>query len=173
MGKLWRLTESFRSIWWAVSDGFETGVLWQIGVFWWMFFYCPYCWECGYSSDGRVGRWCVCWWSVCYSVVGLRVFFSGIKGVCSLLELFLTTATSPSSSTILNNITTLLPFVIKMSQQKVGSLVLTIVVDDLMSILLEQCTFPSIRWWHGGGNPNLVFASYQGKRGIWLLSRDY
>ena len=55
-----------------------------------------------------------------------------------MLELFLITA-SPSSlsSIILNNISLLLPFVLKMSQQQVGSLVLTIVVNDLMSILFR------------------------------------
>ena len=55
-----------------------------------------------------------------------------------MLELFLITATPSSlSSIILNNISLLLPFVLKMSQQQVGSLVLTIVVNDLMSILFR------------------------------------
>ena len=63
------------------------------------------------------------------------------KRVCSSLELFLTTATPPSPRNILNNISSLLPFVLKMSQQQVGSLVLTIDVDDLMSIL---CRIPSV-----------------------------
>ena len=52
--------------------------------------------------------------------------------------------------TILNNISSLLPFVLKMSQAQVGSLVLTIVVDDLMSILYRT-TYVSINplmvWW--------------------------
>ena len=55
--------------------------VWSTGVFWWAVldrgfwwcFYCCYCWERGCSSDGRVGRWCIYWWSVCHSVVGLRV----------------------------------------------------------------------------------------------------
>ena len=67
-----------------------------------------------------------------------------------MLELFLTTATHPSSSNILNNITSLLPFVLKMSQQQVGSLVLTIVVDDLMSILYRTMFVsinPLMVWW--------------------------
>ena len=72
------------------------------------------------------------------------------KEFCSSLELFLTTATPPSSSIILNNISSLLPFVLKMSQQQVGSLVLTIVVDDLMSILYRT-VYVSINllmaWW--------------------------
>ena len=72
------------------------------------------------------------------------------KEFCSLLELFLTTATPPSSPNILNNISSLLPFVLKMSQQQVGSLVLTIIVDDLMSILY-RIMFVSINplmvWW--------------------------
>ena len=55
-----------------------------------------------------------------------------------LLESFLTAATLPSPPNILNNISSLLPFILKMSQQQVGSLVLTIVVDDLMSILLQN-----------------------------------
>ena len=72
------------------------------------------------------------------------------KEFCSSLESFLTTATPPSSSTILNNITSLLPFVLKMSQQQVGSLVLTIVVDDLMSILYRTMYVsinPLMVWW--------------------------
>ena len=92
----------------------------------------------------------ICWWSVRYSVVGLRVSLMIYKEFCSSLELFLTTATPLSSSTILNNISSLLPFVLKMSQQQVGSLVLTIVVDDLMSILY-RITYVSINplmaWW--------------------------
>ena len=59
-------------------------------------------------------------------------------------------ATPPSSSIILNNISSLLPFVLKMSQQQVGSLVLTIDIDDLMSILYRTA-FVSINllmaWW--------------------------
>ena len=72
------------------------------------------------------------------------------KEFCSLLESFFTTATPLSPSTILNNISSLLPFVLKMSQEQVGSLVLTIVVDDLMSILY-RIMFVSINplmvWW--------------------------
>ena len=66
------------------------------------------------------------------------------------LELFFTTATPFSYFNILNNISSLLPFVSKMSQQQVGSLVLTINVDDLMSILYRTM-FVSINalmvWW--------------------------
>ena len=54
--------------WWAVLDR----------GFWWCF-YCCYYWERGCSPDGRVGWWCVCWWSMCYSVVGLRVSFDIYK----------------------------------------------------------------------------------------------
>ena len=66
---------------------------------------------------------------------GAVLLMEELGGDGSLLELFLTTATPPSSLTILNNISSLLPFVLKMSQQQVGSLVLSIGVDDLMSIL--------------------------------------
>ena len=83
-------------------------------------------------------------------LVGLRVSLVIYKEFCSSLESFLTTATPLSSSIILNNITSLLPFVLKMSQQQVGSLVLTIIVDDLMSILFRTM-FVSINllmaWW--------------------------
>ena len=57
------------------------------------------------------------------------------------MELFLTTATPPSSSNILINISLLLPSVLKMSQQQVGSLILTIDVGDLMSILYRNVHF--------------------------------
>ena len=64
---------------------------------------------------------------------------------CSSQQLLL-----PLLLNILNNISSLLPFVLKMSQQQVGSLVLTIVVDDLMSILY-RIMFVSINplmvWW--------------------------
>ena len=93
----------------------------------------------------------VCWWSVRYSVVGLRVSLSiYIRSFvrcwsCSSQQLLL-----PPLQNILNNISSLLPFVLKMSQQQVGSLVLTIVVDDLMSILF-RITYVSINplmvWW--------------------------
>ena len=65
-------------------------------------------------------------------------------------SLFFTTATPPSSSNILNNISLLLPFVLKMSQQQVGSLILTIIVDDLMSILYRTMFVsinPLMVWW--------------------------
>ena len=92
----------------------------------------------------------VVWWSVHYSIVGLRVFLMIYNLDVGLLESFLTTATLPSSPNILNNISSLLPFVLKMSQQQVGSLVLTIVFDDLMSILY-RIPFVSINplmvWW--------------------------
>ena len=150
MGKLWRLAESLRGIWWAMYDGFETGVLWQIGVFWWLFPLFFIVESMAILLMEALGGVIVCWWSVRYSVVGLRVSLVVYKEFCSSLELFPPTATPPSSSTILNNITSLLPFVLKMSQQQVGSLVLTIVVDDLMSILFRTMFVsinPLMAWW--------------------------
>ena len=51
---------------------------------------------------------------------------------------------------ILNNISSLLPFVLKMSQQQVRSLILTVDVDDLMSILYRTMSVfinPLMVWW--------------------------
>ena len=98
----------------------------------------------GLGGDVFVGSLCA------IQLVGLRVSLVIYKEFCSSLESFLTTATPPSSSIILNNISSLLPFVLKMSQQQVGSLVLTIVVDDLMSILYRTVFVsinPLMAWW--------------------------
>ena len=63
---------------------------------------------------------------------------------CSSQQLLLS-----SPTIILNNISSLLPFVSKMSQQQVGSLILTIDVDDLMSVLyrISFVSFSPLMGW--------------------------
>ena len=134
-------------VWWgcvligAVSDGIPLFSLFGIG---------PLLLRMGWKLWAVI-CWCLLSGGLCaIQLVGLRVSLMVYNLDVGLLELFLTTATPPSSSIILNNISSLLPFVIKMSQQQVGSLVLTIIVDDLMSILYSNLFVsinPLMVWW--------------------------
>ena len=95
-----------------------------------------------------------------YSVIWLRVSL-----VIYIRSLFIVGAVPHNSYSspffnILNNISSLLPFILKMSQQQVGSLILTIVVDDLMSILYSNPSVsigPLVVWWEKSQScPHLI-----------------